>query len=226
MKDGKLHHKARDLTGLRFGILTALCPDEESSRRNRKMIWFYECDCGIVCRKVGADVTSTERKGRVPNCGCLTSFQISQANRTHGRTHHELYGVWNGMKQRCHLESHPAYFRYGARGIFVCDKWRASFEAFWDDMFPSWAKGLDLDRRDNSKGYSPENCRWVTRKENNRNRRSTVYVDTPQGRMTVAKAGEIYGLNKTTLHYRIRHQWPMETMFRKPDVTKSGFSTS
>lgn len=223
---GKLHHKAIDLTDRKFGALTAIYPDFQTSKRTRKLSWYFRCDCGRVCVKVGIDVTSSLRKGRFPNCGCLTSSQISKANSTHRLTAHPLYGVWNGMKQRCHLPSHPAFFRYGGRGIFVCDRWRNSFEAFWDDMSPTWQKGLDLDRRDNNQGYSPENCRWVSRKENNRNRRSTVYVETPQGIMTVAKAGEVFGIKKTTLHYRIKHGWPMETMFREPDVTTSGCTTS
>ena len=80
---------------------------------------------------------------------------------------HPLYGVWQNMKNRCYNSNVPAYKDYGAIGIDVCDSWRNDFQPFFDwAKENNWEKGLEIDRIDNDKGYSPENCRIVTRKVN------------------------------------------------------------
>jgi hypothetical protein len=142
-----------------------------------------------------------------------------------GRT--RLKRIWITMKSRCHSPNDQAFSRYGARGIFVCDEWRTSLEAF-----ELWANGagyndeLQLDRKDNDKGYSPENCRWVSCRENNRNRRSnhllTIFGETK----TVVEWAEdsrcqvAYG----TFKCRITDGWnPEEALGPKVDVQVSAF---
>ena len=88
-----------------------------------------------------------------------------------------IYWAWKAMKQRCLNPKCNAYKNYGARGITVCDEWM-NFEPFCEWALSNGYKpGLDLDRRDNSREYSPDNCRWVTRRENINNRRKTIYIE-------------------------------------------------
>jgi hypothetical protein len=99
------------------------------------------------------------------------------ANRNHPRYKHglsgtELYRSWQNMIARCHDPTHVAYRRYGAAGIFVCDGWRESVKSFSEwALANGYREGLSIDRIDNSKGYCPSNCRWVTMKDQAWNRR-------------------------------------------------------
>ncbi len=95
----------------------------------------------------------------------------------HGDSRTKLYKVWNTMKQRCYNPNHESYKNYGAVGISVCESWVESFESFRKDMGGSYKEGLHIDRKDSLKNYELSNCRWVTRKQNNRNtakRKSTT----------------------------------------------------
>jgi len=131
---------------------------------------------------------------------------------------HPVYAVWRSMNDRCRLPSHQAWKNYGGRGIFVCAKWQESFENFWGDMGGSYQSGLELDRRDNDSGYSPENCRWVSRRANTMNRRGTIRtVDVPE----LARTS---GISRSTIYYRLAHGWEVDQLVRPPDSTNR-FST-
>jgi hypothetical protein len=90
-------------------------------------------------------------------------------NREWRRRQHSLYSIWCGMKRRCKNKNH----NYGGRGITVCEEWRSSFEVFktWA-LMNRWKRGLQIDRVDNNGNYEPGNCRFVTGRENSRNRRT------------------------------------------------------
>ena len=110
----------------------------------------YECFCGIEFK---ANSNSVKHK-IVMSCGCN--------KKTHGLTYHRLYKTWNGMMQRCHNPNNTKYKDYGGRGINVCERWK-DIKNFIDDMYPTFIDGLELDRKNNNKGYSLDNCRWTTR---------------------------------------------------------------
>ena len=122
-------------------------------------MYFCVCDCGTEKAVKHTHLAS----GKTSSCGCSWI--------THGMSRSNEYRVWDSMIRRCHSPNHAAFKEYGARGIEVCDKWRA-FEGFFEDMGNQPA-GMTLERKDNELGYSKDNCKWATVAEQARNRRST-----------------------------------------------------
>jgi hypothetical protein len=131
-----------------------------------------------------------------------------------GMSKTSFYRCWVNLRHRCNRPSHTLYKHYGARGITVCDAWML-FNNFYADMYENYAEGLQLDRIDNGKGYSKENCRWVTSKINCRNRRSNRMVNLPNGAITVAEASEKYGVRHATILYRLNHGYMPEQAVMK-----------
>ena len=127
----------------------------------------------------------------------------------HGKQYEMERRVWGGMKSRCHNPKNHAYPRYGGRGIFVCNEWLFDFDKFFEDMGPK-PKGMDLDRIDNDKGYSKENCRWISRTENSRNTRRTVFFDVNGSMMKVHQIAEATGQKESTISYRIKSGMSVE----------------
>lgn len=219
MTGGIRPRRGADLTGQTFGMLKALRPTRSDGK---KLKWLFECKaCGGCCEKVGTDVKKDDKKGRISNCGCITKALQSAKRISHGMSRHPAYAVYRSMLDRCRLPTHHAWANYGGRGITVCERWQESFEAFWEDMGPTYRRGLELDRRDNNGGYSPENCRWVTSKTNSSNKRGKVFIPTPWGEMTVARASELTGIGKTTILYRLKNGWAPDQLLTPPKNTKS-----
>ncbi len=132
--------------------------------------------------------------------------------RKHGMRETRLYNIWCGMKRRCLNKSDAAYPRYGGRGITICEEWIESFEPFmvWA-MANGYDKKLTIDRKDNDKGYTPENCRWATYAQQNRNYSKNPRV-TFEGRVvTILELAERFGHKPHTLRQRIQKMgWTVE----------------
>ena len=164
--------KKIDLTGQRFGRLLVI---REAGRKNGKVAWLCKCDCGR--EKVVCGSSLTRRKNPTVSCGCWNEEKKIK----HGCAQKPWYDTYNSMMQRCgHREGGKErdLHRYRDRGITVCELWQKSPKAFGDWLMAhGWREGLQIDRIDNSQGYSPENCRVVTPKENANNRRDTWRLD-------------------------------------------------
>lgn len=195
---------AKDLTGHRFGYLTVIRRAGTSTGKLKKARWLCRCDCGnLVTRE--SQYLRTKHRPSPRHCGC------QHGNKTHGKSRTPLHRIWAGMKQRCNNPKSKDYPNWGGRGITVCDRWSGSFEAFAEDMGPSYQPGLSLGRRDNNGPYSPENCRWETWEEQHNNRRDNTVLITPKGKLTLAQAAREYGLKRVTLHARLtRYGWDLE----------------
>jgi len=123
----------------------------------------------------------------------------------HGMHETKTYFVWRSMKARCSNPNNPYYCRYGGRGIEVCKKWN-EFKGFLDDMGEK-PDGLTIDRINNDKGYSKENCKWSTWKEQQRNRCSNTLLTLDGISRPVSEWAEMYGLHNNTMYGRLKRGW-------------------
>ena len=163
----------RDLTGKRFGRLTARWP---AGLRGRRVYWLASCQCGILIVVRGTHLT----QGQARSCGCLLRETARNLIATkHPRLRHghakkgrvtREFRTWDAMRQRCLNPNDQKYKDYGGRGIKICKRWLDSFENFLADMGPK-PKGKSIDRRDNDGDYTPKNCRWATPLEQRQNQR-------------------------------------------------------
>ena len=135
---------------------------------------------------------------------------------THGETNTRLYNIWKAMIARCEYEKHPYYADYGGRGITVCDEWHNYIE------FRDWAithgynDDLTIDRIKNEKGYEASNCRWVTMREQQNNKRSNHIVYLGEIGHTISEWSEILGIGKTTIRMRLESGWSDEDALTIP----------
>jgi hypothetical protein len=120
------------------------------------------------------------------------------------------YKSWQSMRLRCKSESSSNYESYGGRGIRICERWLESFENFYEDMGPRPSIAHSLDRIDVNGDYTPENCRWATRTEQNRNTRANVLVEYMGRSMCIAELANATGVPYNTMYSRIKNGWSVE----------------
>lgn len=198
--------KVKDLTGMRVGKLTVVSLSDQDERGRAR--WLCKCECGGSVIRKSSILVDAHKKGKASHCGC------SPALKTHGLSVSEkrLHWVWAAIIQRCTNEKCKDYKDYGARGISICAEWRADFAAFctWAKA-NGYAEGLSIDRIENEKGYTPDNCQWVGDKEQMRNQRKTVILTHEGQSMPLTWWAEKYGLSVKTLRARVLLQgWSME----------------
>lgn len=134
----------------------------------------------------------------------------------HGLSYRHEYRVWQTMRLRCTDPEHPAFDNYGGRGITVCDRWLNSPAAFIEDMGPRPSPAHEIDRIDNDRGYEPGNCRWVTRSENCRNRRSNRLLTFDGETLSLAEWCERRGMPSDTVRKRLEAGWPVDRALTAP----------
>lgn len=188
----------------KFGRLKVIL--KSSTKKHNRTSYECLCDCGNMII-----VTSNALKsGNTTSCGCLRKDFNNRE--THGLRDHKLYNVYNNMIARCYNEKFKYYYRYGGRGISICKEWLYEFICFYNWAISSgWEDGLEIERVNNDGNYEPSNCKWVTRKQNVRNRNNTSMIEISGNKVPLAEVAEKLGLKYSTLWQRIyKLKWPIE----------------
>lgn len=161
-----------DMIGQRFGRLAVVSRGADYIHSNGKPArrWVCVCDCGTQVLTYGGGL----RSGHTKSCGCLQKDVVKRSGTTHGKSKTGTYSSWAAMWSRCTNPHYSGYKDYGGRGISVCEQWR-SFEQFLADMGER-PPGMSIDRREVMGNYTPANCKWSTKQEQENNKRNSVFV--------------------------------------------------
>lgn len=199
--------------GDRFGRLVV----REKARWNkqaRKTYWLLACDCGAEVLAFASQL----KRGRKKSCGCLLK-DLSRPRPKGMR--HRLRRSWEAMMARCYNPKNHNYPEYGARGITVCDRWRTSFEAFWEDLGDR-PPATSLGRKDGTRGYEPDNCTWESEAEQHDNRATTIWVTVAGYPESLRAACARLGVSRSLVHSRLKNGWSEALAFSKPKHVKKG----
>lgn len=202
------------MIGQKFGRLTVI--EELPERKHGSRVYRCKCDCGniINARK------DMLKNGNTRSCGCLQrekARDIAKAKSTHGKSKTRLYNIYYHIINRCYRKNEPNYENWGGRGIKVCNEWKDDFMTFHNWAIDNgYREGLSIDRIDNDKGYSPDNCRWTTNKQQSNNRRSNIFLEYEGKTQTIMQWSEELGNKYGTMIARYHAGWPAkEILFGK-----------
>jgi hypothetical protein len=203
-----------DKVGKKFGSLTILKVLEKTDK-NWNVICEARCDCGTIKTYRIYYVLNGYNK----SCGCGAAYSKK------GLTTHPLHGIWYKMVQRCTDKENKSYKYYGAKGITVCEEWKNNYFVFYEwALANGYTKGLSLDRIDNRKGYSPDNCRWATNKMQANNMSTNVCITIDNVKKTFSQWCEHYDIGFHTARDRIyKHGWSVKEAFETPVGSRLGY---
>lgn len=199
---------APDLTGETFGRLIVI-GRFESEEPQHDSEWVCVCSCGKVTIKTRSNLKSDHSQ----SCGCLKSEKAT----THGKRKTRLYRIWLGMRDRCTNVTSPNFQNYGGRGISVCAEWD-DFQTFYQwAMANGYKPALTIDRLDVNGNYCPQNTRWATSIEQNRNRRNNHLLTYAGKTMPISQWADETGLNQSTILRRVNFLgWSAEQALTTP----------
>jgi len=189
-----------DLTGQRFTKWTVI--KYSHTDRNGAKMWLCQCDCGKVRPVNVYNLT----KGTSRCCGCIGNDKVIQRNYKHGLTGSPEYETWLRMRNRVYCKTSEDYPYYGGRGITICDQW-SDPQVFVNDMGLKPTDSHTIERRDNSKGYNPENCYWGTRLQQSQNTRTNVNFTINGETKCISEWCRIFNRCRKTVSLRLNRGW-------------------
>ena len=225
--DSYIHN---DLIGKRFGCYTVVGIGTKNHYRNEQG-YICRCDCGNE-----ADITLSKitRKNHVCCLKCRPKYlETNNGSYLHGKSKTQIHNVWLGILARCYAEYNTAYKRYGAKGVTVCDEWQGKqgFVNFYnwsmengyeEEKAENGRNVLTIDRIDNSKGYSPDNCRWVTNFEQANNKSTNRRYEYNGEVHTISQWAIIYNIKYATLRNRLSNGMEFEKAIQKVNYHHGG----
>lgn len=203
--------------GQTYGFLTVTSEPFKIGVPSRKAV-----SCSCICGNTGTYLCKLIYNGHTKSCGCarkISSAKTGRAATKHGLTHGPEWQTYYSMLQRCRNPDHKSYARYGGRGISICDRWLESFENFVADMGMR-PEGMTLERSNTDGGYSLDNCRWATWKEQATNRSNTVLLEAFGEKLTASDWSRKTGIERATIVGRIKKNWPIELALSHPPMAR------
>lgn len=194
--------KLENLVGQRFGNLIVL---ERAETTHVSTRWKCKCDCGNECIVLAENL----KKGHTTSCGCYREKTRVLNCYSHGFRNTRIYSVYSKIKDRCFNENNPRYKDYGGRGIKMCDEWKNNPKAFCEWAYANGYKEdakygeCTIDRLDNNKGYSPDNCRIASEKVQANNRRSNLLIEHNGETKTLAEWRDYFGITQSKAYYHL-----------------------
>lgn len=202
-----------DLTGMQFERLEVICEAERTNYGARRRL--CECRCGnkkIVYQRALVS-------GHTRSCGCLRKEELIKRSTKHNCCNTRIYNIYASMKKRCLNRNEQAYPNYGGRGNLICEEWLGEngFENFYKwSMENGYDDKLTIDRINVNGNYEPSNCRWVTYREQNRNKRNNIVI-LWNGETKILKDLCIeLGMNYQTVKMRVHHGWEINRALTEP----------
>jgi len=197
------------MIGFKSGLLTVIAQAKTVKRRR---MWICLCSCGNLHTVMGKYL----RRGEVKSCGCLHRQPIlgyKKHGHTIGGKFSPTYSTWASMIQRCNNPKSTIYYKYGARGIIVCNRW-LNFKNFLADMGER-PSGKTIDRKNNLLNYTPNNCRWATLKEQAQNTRTNRIIEFDGEKKCLTEWARTLKIAPCTLHARLKRGSLKKTMTMK-----------
>ncbi|HEX7767993.1 MAG TPA: hypothetical protein VF443_14875 [Nitrospira sp.] len=192
-----------DRMNQRYGRL--LVTARSTGPNPKEVYWQCRCECGQTLSVTARNL----RSGNTKSCGCLHRQKASERRFKHGLKESPEYETWVRMICRCENPTNPSFPNYGGRGIVICDRWRRDFRDFLADMGRRPSRHHSIDRIDNNGPYAPDNCRWATRIQQARNKRSVLMLDTPDGTMPVSVYEKRHNLSHYLIKTRLKRGWDL-----------------
>ena len=209
--------KLIDISGQKFKMLTAI---ELDHMQGHRAYWKFKCDCG----KVVVARADAVKFGKIDSCGCLGKFITENGLRgyIHGKSRSLIYDRWQGMMDRCYRNKNNSFANYGARGIKVCEEWH-DFERYYEWAIANgYSDDLTIDRIDVNGNYEPSNCRFITVKEQQRNKRTNVVLTINGETKCVTEWCEEFNFPRHVVYRRLRNNpnITIEELFKPPKKYK------
>ena len=192
------------LFGEKFGRLTIV--GIVGKHRNKETTVLCKCDCGKFTKVKLCNIL----KGNTRSCGCIRDEwrrEFTRKSTTYGCCNTRLYKTWSNMLRRCLCSNWPRYDNYGGRGIKICEEWINDFFSFRDwAMSSGYTDELTIERIDVNGNYFPENCTWITKRDQAYNRRNTIRYNG----VSASKIAAANGIDRNTMFYRLSRGWSIE----------------
>ena len=209
--------------GTRYGRLVVINETERKRAKSGLPQRMFDCICD--CGTIKSYRLVWLRNGKTTSCGCYRKEKAFLACSTHNESRAEKltpeYKAWGAMKTRCYNKNVKGYKNYGGRGITVCDEWVDSYETFLADMGRKPSPEHSLERIDNNKGYSKENCKWATQTEQANNQRSNIKITINGETFTLQTWANKVNIRRGTIKSRINRGWTPEKAVLTPVIKQS-----